>query len=410
MNQRSQNSFDVVLKIAERCNLACSYCYYFYHEFDNSKSPPIIKRDVVDRLPSFLLQAARETNISRFTIVLHGGEPLLVKKAYFDEICTKLRGEIEPEVEVAFAIQTNGVLIDDEWIELFAKHGVRAGVSIDGSPEEHDLRRPDKKGRGSYERSVAGLRKLQAAVAAGRIKGAGVLAVIPEELDAEGFLRHIVHDLKVRSPTLNMPRGGWDSDDAVRWNKNIDARRALVNTWMQDYTHPRFTFIRDFAQPYVALGSDVGAEKADIMNSRRHHIVTISSAGEIMVDDNLLALDAELSHGAPTIFDTTLVEFLNSATWQELNEAIDTVPEPCGECVWYRTCRSGNLYNRFSKEDRFAPHSVLCESIKAMHEEMADFLVAKRLTTAKKLVARLEAPPTTSAKREFAQLMGAETV
>lgn len=401
-----KTSFDIVLKVAERCNLACSYCYYFYQEFDNAKSPPIIRRDVVEQLARFLSDAARTTTIDHFNVVLHGGEPLLVKKRYFDEICTYLRSELEGVVDIDFAIQTNGVLIDDEWIELFSKHRINAGISIDGLQDDHDRLRPDKRGRGSYDRAIAGLRLLQQAVADGKIRSAGVLGVVPAHVSGEAFLKHLIVDLKVNSPGLNFPRGGWDSADAIEWNADTEARRDLVVTWLRDHIHPKFSYITHFADVFFGMMSDEGAEKLDWKLSRRHHIMTVSSSGEILIDDNLLGLDGDLSQAPMTIFDSRFVDFLASPAWQQLQQAVDTVPSACGECVWYRTCRSGNLYNRHSKAEGFLAHSALCDSIKVMTEEMATYLLAYKRTTIDELIARLKTAPTCSADSALRDLLG----
>jgi len=399
-----RSSFDIVLKVAERCNLACSYCYYFYQEFDNAKSPPIIRPNVVKQLATFLQEAARDTSINHFNIVLHGGEPLLVKKPYFDEICTTLRSALEGHADVSFAIQTNGVLIDDEWIEIFAKHKITTGISVDGLKSDHDLMRPDKKGVGSYDRAIRGLRLLQKAVGEGKLRAAGVLGVVPAHVSGEAFLQHMIEDLGVRSPGLNFPRGGWDNSDAVEWNSDTEARRDLVATWLRDYVHPRFSYITHFADILFGLMSDKGAAMLDRKLSRRHHILTVSSSGEMLIDDNLLGLDGVLSQEPMSIFDSTFLDFLASPVWQDLQAAVDTVPSACSSCVWHRSCRSGNLYNRHSKEFGFKSHSVLCESIKAMHEEIATYLITYKKCTLDEIIDRLKQGSTCSADQLYREL------
>ena len=31
-------SFDLVIKVSERCNLACDYCYYYFKEYDANQN------------------------------------------------------------------------------------------------------------------------------------------------------------------------------------------------------------------------------------------------------------------------------------------------------------------------------------------------------------------------------------
>jgi len=401
-----KHSFDIVLKVAERCNLACSYCYYFFQEFDNSTTPPLIQRSVMERLPSFLLEASHQLNISFFNIILHGGEPLLLKKSYFDEICSRLRSELTDKVDFSIGLQTNGVLIDEDWIALFAKHHVNVGVSIDGTKENHDERRPDKKGVGSYDRAVAGLELLQAAVSAGRLRAAGALGLVPLRGSGSAFLKHLIDTLGVSSPGLNFPRGGWDSAEALEWNAAVDARRELASTWLERYIYPKFTYISYLADTLFGLMSDEGAVSLDHKLSKRHHIVTISSSGDLLIDDNLLGLDESLSVSDANIFRSSLLDFLQSHQWQSLNEAIDLIPDKCQECTWFRTCRSGNLFNRYSKEGGFSRESVLCDSIKAIHEEIAVYLVKVGRVTLDELIARLKTAPSISAAELYDEIIG----
>lgn len=77
-----RKGIDIVLKISERCNLACTYCYFFFQEMDTHKeNTAVIKMSTVEQLVLFVRQAVDEIGLSSVNIGLHGGEPLLMKKA-----------------------------------------------------------------------------------------------------------------------------------------------------------------------------------------------------------------------------------------------------------------------------------------------------------------------------------------
>ena len=161
---RIQN-LNIVFKISERCNLKCDYCYFFFGGDETWKlHPPVVPRQVIEDLGAFTARAARDQQLDAIQLIFHGGEPLLMSKPRFAEMCDTLR-RYETGFRFNFGLQTNGVLVDDGWIELFERYQVSAGVSLDGPPAVNDLHRLDLKGRSSYDRTVAGLRRMQAAAA-----------------------------------------------------------------------------------------------------------------------------------------------------------------------------------------------------------------------------------------------------
>jgi uncharacterized protein len=65
------------------------------------------------------------------------------------------------ELAVIHSFQTNGTLIDEAWCRFFAEFEVNLGVSIDGPQHFHDRSRVTRSGRGTFERTVAGIRLLR---------------------------------------------------------------------------------------------------------------------------------------------------------------------------------------------------------------------------------------------------------
>ena len=59
------------------------------------------------------------------------------------------------------SLQTNGTLLTDEWCAFLKKHNFMVGISLDGPKEIHDRYRRDRKGKGTFEKVMRGLRLLQ---------------------------------------------------------------------------------------------------------------------------------------------------------------------------------------------------------------------------------------------------------
>jgi uncharacterized protein len=185
---------EVILKIAERCNIACTYCYFFdSRNTDFERRPPLISVETIDHVVAYLLDAARKHELQVIQIDLHGGEPLLMKRDRFDDMCGRLTRALHQVVDLRISLQTNGMLLDDLWIDLLVKHGIFVGVSLDGPREVHDVHRVDHDGRGTYDRVVSGLKRLQARLP----DRLGVIAVLSPHVDGAVLYQHLVHHFRI---------------------------------------------------------------------------------------------------------------------------------------------------------------------------------------------------------------------
>ncbi len=387
---------DFVVKISERCNLACPYCYYYFQDFDSSSYARYISLPVVEQLGSFIAEGANQLGFDLVRIGLHGGEPLLLKKTYFDEICTRLASKLDGHVKFGFGLQTNGTLIDDEWIDLFSKHHVRAGVSIDGPKYHHDKVRPDKRGRGSYDKAARGLALLKRAFDEGRLETVGALCVADPNLSAHEIFRHFYEDLDLGGFSLLLPRSGWDSDlgkKQAEWKQYFS---EAIDYWLKHLAKGDVSYNRILSDVLFAMLSDEAAEMNDWRKSMRHHVITISSEGHLAPDDNLISVDSQYADTGMTIFNSSLQQFMSSPIWLSLINAIDTVPIECIDCEWYRSCRSGELFNRISKSDGLKQRTVFCETMDYIHLKIAKFMVHNGIKL-DDLATRLGTPPKTRA-------------
>src|ERR1700687_1317032 len=118
----------VILKLAAPCNLNCSYCYVYNHEDRTYRDRP---RYVSDRVFDATLTAINRYCEKRrphsMSITFHGGEPTLVGTARCDQLAARAADVLGRHLN-SLAIQTNGTLIDDDWVEVFRTHNVSVGV------------------------------------------------------------------------------------------------------------------------------------------------------------------------------------------------------------------------------------------------------------------------------------------
>jgi uncharacterized protein len=146
--------------VASRCNLACSYCYYLETGHDDPWPPQA--RMTADVLEAFIRQYIQASPGPAVPFTWHGGEPTLAGVGFYRRALELQRKHLPAGWECWNNLQTNGVLLDDEWCAFLAKARFDVGLSIDGTKDLHDRFRKDRGGNGSYERVVVAIRRLQA--------------------------------------------------------------------------------------------------------------------------------------------------------------------------------------------------------------------------------------------------------
>ncbi len=357
-------SLYIVLKVTERCNLACPYCYFFFAGDDTFKiHPATILGDTVDGLIKFVLDAIENTGVRHVSIGFHGGEPLLLRKEAFRGMCTRLETALAQRCSLQFLMQTNAVLVDPEWVELFVRYRIQIGVSFDGPEALHNLTRITKKGRGTYTETRHGWDLMNAAGKAGRMPLPGVLCVVAPGQSARQTYEHFVNDLATTNINFLMPDVNHDSPEVTP--AFIDA----VGDYMIDICHAWLTdgarrgveirFIKEIIGPL--LDDEVCRASQDKYN--------------IAPDDIVRTLAPRFRETGFQVGRNTFPELAASGQWQELARAQQQLPTSCQSCVWRNVCRGGAPQNRFSAARGFDNPSVYCKTLKRIYAYLADNLI-----------------------------------
>ena len=156
--------------VGSLCNMECSYCYYSKAPEQSSglrdRLGPGQFRMTDALLERFIQQYIEASPGPSVSFVWHGGEPTLAGLDFYRRV-VELQKHYLPEGWNCWNnLQTNGILIDDEWCAFLAEERFDVGLSIDGTQWLHDKYRQEKsrisaKGGGAYERAAAAVRRLQ---------------------------------------------------------------------------------------------------------------------------------------------------------------------------------------------------------------------------------------------------------
>ncbi|HXK60831.1 MAG TPA: anaerobic sulfatase-maturation protein [Acidobacteriota bacterium] len=136
------------------CNLDCRYCFYLEKERLFPGKPKWAMSEEV--LETYVREYIEALDIPVINFAWQGGEPTLLGVKFFER-AVELQKKYANGKRIENAIQTNGILIDDEWGDFLARNNFLVGLSIDGPRELHDHYRVDKGGRPTFDRVMKGL-------------------------------------------------------------------------------------------------------------------------------------------------------------------------------------------------------------------------------------------------------------
>ena len=144
----------LVIQPTPFCNIDCRYCY-----LPNRSSKAVVERSTLANLFGQVFQSGWARD--RLTVIWHAGEPMVMPIGFYRD-AFDLVAQLKPaELSLTHAFQTNGTLIDDAWCEFLLAARVNVGVSIDGPKRLHDRNRVTRSGRGTFEKTIRGIRLLR---------------------------------------------------------------------------------------------------------------------------------------------------------------------------------------------------------------------------------------------------------
>ncbi len=133
-------NFSVMVKpVGSQCNLRCAYCYYLdkslFYPSDDGKFKQTLMSDRV--LREYIEQYFDANDSEVVTFCWHGGEPLMAGMDFYKR-ALKYQKKYGKGRKVENALQTNGLLMNQEWCRFFHDNLFLIGLSLDGPAEIHD--------------------------------------------------------------------------------------------------------------------------------------------------------------------------------------------------------------------------------------------------------------------------------
>nr|WP_276901760.1 radical SAM protein [Pedobacter kyonggii] len=351
----------LVVKIASRCNLNCSYCY-MYNMGDNTykNQPKFMSKEVITALLNEVKNHCDEHELDEFTFVFHGGEPLLASPKLYDFFVTSVAEILPPAIKVNFKLQTNGILITKAWCELFEKLNIGIGISLDGDKKENDRYRLDHKGNGSFDAVMKGYQTAQTYLK----NKPGIVTFIntgTDPLTTYDFLKSIgigYVDFILPDATHNTPR--WDSMFESQ-TPYADWLIKIFDLWFfEKGQKPKIRFFETIMMLILGRGTEEGNDALGVGN---HQVLVIETDGGIEPIDSLKVCGNGFTKINANILTSSISEAFDKELAQLCNLSHKLLCKQCINCPVKNICGGGYLAHRFSNEMGFNNPSIYCNDL-----------------------------------------------
>lgn len=344
-----------VLKIASRCNLNCSYCY-MYNLGDRTylKQPKLMSIETIENLAIKIREYSNSNKINEIEIIFHGGEPLLQSKIFLERAVHIFNRECS-QIKIFYKIQTNGVLLLQDWIETLKKLKISIGVSFDGPKKHHDNFRKFHNGKGSYD-------IIKENILNNKFNISSLLSVVNTEIDANIFYEE-VKSMGIQKLNLLLPDSTHDSLPKEYMNNKLtpfaDWLIEVFVIWINDEERPNVLLFRILIDLIIGNGSNGNQSFGKISNS----VIIIETDGGIEVADSLKSCYEGITKMNLNINSNKLEDVFDTKIFDIYYNCYEIQSNKCLNCPIIEFCGGGALVNRYSKENGFNNPTIYCNDI-----------------------------------------------
>jgi uncharacterized protein len=354
---RVSEPFVVMAKpVGPLCNMECSYCYYLEtgRLYDNPHLFRMSERLLETYIRSYI--AASPGPVIQFT--WHGGEPTLAGLDFYRQVVAQQKRYLPEGWSCWNNLQTNGILLDNEWCTFLADAHFDVGLSIDGTKELHDENRKDHGGSGTYEHAVAACRRLQAHGIQPDLLCTVTSAIAKEPLAVYRALRKLDTGWIQFIPIVRFAANGQATADSVTG----EAYGYFLCTIFDEWIHHDLgrLDVQLFAEMSLVLMGEVAS--LCWMAPTCGRVLIVEHDGKVYSCDHFVTSD----HHIGDLESSFLGELVDSPVQRSFgNSKQTTLSLQCRSCAWLALCNGGCLKDRIVTAENGEPGvNYLCSGLR----------------------------------------------
>lgn len=159
IDRHEQQGFHLMAKPAgPNCNLRCVYCFYREKKIFFDENNDFLMSDEI--LEAYTREYIKSQPIPSIVFDWQGGEPTLLGINFFQR-ALDFQKKYNTGKQILNTLQTNGMILDDDWCAFLSRNKFLVGLSMDGPESVHDACRVDMDGKPTCSRVLHALKLLQ---------------------------------------------------------------------------------------------------------------------------------------------------------------------------------------------------------------------------------------------------------
>lgn len=355
-------SVNLLIKPASSfCNMRCKYC--FYH--DVAENREIESYGIMSEQTAKTLIDRAFEYADNIAFAFQGGEPTLCGHEFFEKFTEYVKEkQKEKKAIVRYILQTNGLLIDERFADIFKENGFLIGLSLDGTKDCHDINRVDAKRTGTFSKV-----KKAADLLTKKDVDFNILSVITEanakraEANYNFYKKNglkFIQYIPQIAPFNEKPE--YSTLSAESYGKFLC---TVFDLWYRDFAAGEYISIRDIDN-YCGILMGRRPESCALQGHCSCNF-TVEANGNVYPCD-FYVLDEYL---LGNLNGMSLEEMIKSDTAKRFIEESFVEKEECKTCTWKALCRTGCRRNKEPLKETNG-RQFFCKSYKMFFEHCYD--------------------------------------
>ncbi len=344
---------------SSKCNLNCKYC--FYHDVSDNRMVQDYGFMTEKTTLNIIQKSLIDADGGQITFAFQGGEPTLMGLDYYESFIDSVNQYNLKNSKINYAIQTNGIVIDENWASFFKKNNVLVGLSLDGPKDIHDLNRLDKKGDGTYKSAIAASKVLDEYDVDYNLLIV-VTSLVARKIDkVYNFFKSKGYKYLQFIPCID-PIENEKTKYSLSTEQYKEFLCKLFDKWYNDIVNGNIISIRYFDN-IMAMFLGMPPESCDMVGKCSIQNV-IEADGSLYPCDFYVLDEVKLGN----LNTDTLTSVQESSIAKSFVMESIKLNEKCTSCDWLKLCRGGCKRQRILEDDGSYGVNRFCDAYKSFFE------------------------------------------